>query len=309
METSTVDTSVRLAGRLSERIRSVPPSGIRRFFEIAATMDDVISLGIGEPDFVSPQPIIDAAKASLDAGRTGYTANLGLADLRVAIADEMDRLYGLTYEPKTEIIATIGASEAMMIAMLAVVDPGDEVLIPEPCFVSYGPMVEFCGGTVVWVPTRAENDFQVTAEDIRSRITDKTKMLFLGYPNNPTGAVLRRDTLEAIAEVVVEHDLFVLSDEIYDRLVYGEAFDRGHVSVPDAPRPLRADDPDRRVLEGLRHDRLADRLRLRPEADHGSDVQGPPVRGDVGPDDVAGGGAGGHPRVAGTRRDDAPGLR
>ena len=235
METSTIDTSARLAGRLSERIRSVPPSGIRRFFEIAATMDDVISLGIGEPDFVSPQPIIDAAKASLDAGMTGYTANLGLADLRVAIAGEMDRLYGLSYEPKNEIIATIGASEAMMIAMLAVVDPGDEILIPEPCFVSYGPTAEFCGGKVVWVPTRAENDFQVTAEDIRSRITDKTKMLFLGYPNNPTGAVLRRDTLEAIAEVVVEHDLFVLSDEIYDRLVYGEAHDRGHVSVPTLP--------------------------------------------------------------------------
>ena len=235
METPTVDPAARLAGRLSERIRSVPPSGIRRFFEIAATMDDVISLGIGEPDFVSPDPIIDAAKASLDAGRTGYTANLGLADLRVAIASELDRLYGLTYAPENEVIATVGASEAMMIAMLALVDPGDEVLIPEPCFVSYGPLAEFCGGTVVWVPTRAENDFQVTADDIRSRITDKTKLLFLGYPNNPTGAVLRRDTLEAIADVVVEHDLFVLSDEIYDRLVYGDAFARGHVSVPTLP--------------------------------------------------------------------------
>ena len=234
-DTDRLQEAERLVSRLSSRIRSVPPSGIRRFFEIAATMDDVISLGIGEPDFVSPQPIIDAAKASLDAGMTGYTANLGLADLRVAIAGEMDRLYGLSYEPKNEIIATIGASEAMMIAMLAVVDPGDEILIPEPCFVSYGPTAEFCGGKGVWVPTRAENDFQVTAEDIRSRITDKTKMLFLGYPNNPTGAVLRRDTLEAIAEVVVEHDLFVLSDEIYDRLVYGEAHDRGHVSVPTLP--------------------------------------------------------------------------
>ena len=232
---STTRDAERLAGRLSERIRSVPPSGIRRFFEIAATMDDVISLGIGEPDFVSPQPIIEAAKDSLDAGKTGYTANLGLAELRVAIAGELDRLYGLSYNPDNEVIATIGASEAMMIAMLAVVDPGDEVLIPEPCFVSYGPTAEFAGGKVVWVPTRAENDFQVTAEDIRSRITDKTKMLFLGYPNNPTGAVLRRDTLEEIAEVVVEHDLFVLSDEIYDRLVYGEAYERGFVSVPSIP--------------------------------------------------------------------------
>ena len=229
---SSAPTAERLAGRLSERIRSVPPSGIRRFFEIAATMDDVISLGIGEPDFVSPAPIIDAAKASLDAGRTGYTANLGLAELREAIAGELDRLYDLRYRHQDEVIVTVGASEAMMIAMLALVDPGDEVLIPEPCFVSYGPLAEFCGGTVVWVPTRAENDFQVTADDIRERITDRTKLLFLGYPNNPTGAVLRRDTLEAIGEVVREHDLFVLSDEIYDRLVYGEAYERGHVSVP-----------------------------------------------------------------------------
>ncbi|MEM0963177.1 MAG: aminotransferase class I/II-fold pyridoxal phosphate-dependent enzyme [Bacteroidota bacterium] len=235
MPVATDHPSERLAGRLSERIRSVPPSGIRRFFEIAATMDDVISLGIGEPDFVSPAPIIDAAKASLDAGKTGYTANLGLAELREAISDEMRRLYGLEYDATNEVIATIGASEAMMIAMLAVVDPGDEVLIPEPCFVSYGPTAQFCGGNVVWVPTRAENDFQVTADDIRQRITDKTKLLFLGYPNNPTGAVLRRDTLEAIAEVVVEHDLFVLSDEIYDRLVYGDAHERGHVSVPTLP--------------------------------------------------------------------------
>ena len=231
---ATADTATeaeRLAGRLSDRILSVPPSGIRRFFEIAATMDDVISLGIGEPDFVSPQPIVDAAKASLDAGRTGYTANLGLADLRGAIAGELKRLYGLDYADD-ETIVTVGASEAMTIAMLTLVGPGDEVLIPEPCFVSYGPIAKFCGARVVWVPTRAENDFQVTADDIRQRVTDRTKLLFLGYPNNPTGAVLRRDTLEAIAEVVLEHDLFVLSDEIYDRLVYGDAFERGHVSVP-----------------------------------------------------------------------------
>lgn len=225
----------RLATRLSERIRSVPPSGIRRFFEIAATMDDVISLGIGEPDFVSPQPIIDAAKAGLDAGKTSYTANLGLAELREAIAGELDRLYDLQYNPNNEVIVTVGASEAITIALLSLLDPGDEVLIPEPCFVSYGPTAEFCGAKVVWVPTRAENDFQVTADDIRQRITDKTKLLFLGYPNNPTGAVLRRDTLAEIAEVVVEHDLFVLSDEIYDRLVYGEAYERGHVSVPTLP--------------------------------------------------------------------------
>ena len=232
MDTATLDSAERLAGRLSERIRTVPPSGIRRFFEIAATMDDVISLGIGEPDFVSPEPIITAAQAGLEAGKTSYTANLGLMELREAIAGELDRLYDLEYAAQNEIIVTVGASEALTIALLAMLDPGDEVLIPEPCFVCYGPLAQFAGGNVVWVPTRAENDFQVTAEDIRSRITDKTKVLFLGYPNNPTGAVLRRDTLEEIAEVVVEHDLFVLSDEIYDRLVYGEAYERGHVAVP-----------------------------------------------------------------------------
>ena len=230
--TDTATEAERLAGRLSQRILSVPPSGIRRFFEIAATMDDVISLGIGEPDFVSPAPIIEAAKASLDAGRTGYTANLGLADLRAALAADLSAHYGLDYDAGGEIVVTVGASEAMTIAMLTLVGPGDEVLIPEPCFVSYGPIAEFCGAKVVWVPTRAENDFQVTADDVRQRVTDKTKLLFLGYPNNPTGAVLRRETLEQIADVVLEHDLFVLSDEIYDRLVYGEAHDRGHVSVP-----------------------------------------------------------------------------
>jgi aminotransferase len=240
METATATAdrlteAARMAGRLSERILTVPPSGIRRFFEIAATMDDVISLGIGEPDFVSPKPIIDAAKASLDAGKTGYTANLGLLELREAIADEMSRLYGAEYNPANEIMVTIGASEAMMCAMLAVLNPGDEILIPEPCFVSYGPTAEFAGGKVVWVPTSAENDFEVTAADIEARITPRTKALFLGYPNNPTGAVMTRETMAEIAELVVQHDLFVISDEIYDRLVYGDAHDRGHVCVPTLP--------------------------------------------------------------------------
>jgi aminotransferase len=240
METATdttarLEESTRLAQRLSERIRTVPPSGIRRFFEIAATMDNVISLGIGEPDFVSPAPIIAAAKASLDAGQTGYTANLGLRDLRDAIAEDLEARYGAVYDPATEIVVTIGASEAMQIAMLALLDPGDEILIPEPCFVSYGPTARFAGGTVVPVPTRFDQDFQVTAEDIESRVTPRTKALFLGYPNNPTGAVLRRETMDEIAEVCRRHDLFVLSDEIYDRLVYGEAHARGHVCVPTLP--------------------------------------------------------------------------
>jgi aminotransferase len=220
------------AQRLSDRARTIPPSGIRRFFEIAATMDDVISLGIGEPDFVSPQPIIDAAKASLDAGRTGYTANAGLAELRDAISEELSTRYGVTYDPKSEILTTVGVSEALQLAQLALLNPGDEILIPEPCFVSYAPTALFAGGNVVLVPTSVENEFQVTADDLRPLITDKTKVVFLAYPNNPTGAVLRRETLEEIAKLVIEHDLLVISDEIYDRLVYGDAYEQGHTCVP-----------------------------------------------------------------------------
>ena len=222
--------------RLSQRSQIIPPSGIRRFFEIAATMENVISLGIGEPDFVSPRPVIDAAIASLNAGKTGYTANAGLMELRTALADDLRTRYGVDYDPKDQIIVTVGGSEAILLAMLATLDPGDEVLIPEPCFVSYGPAAMMAGATVVWVPTRAENDFQVTAADIEARITPRTKMLFLGYPNNPTGAVLRREVLEEIADVVVRHDLIVLSDEIYDRLVYGEAHAAGHTCLPSIPR-------------------------------------------------------------------------
>lgn len=238
-------TRLDLESRLSERARTVPPSGIRRFFEIAATMQDVISLGIGEPDFVSPRPVIDAAIQSLEEGKTGYTANAGLLALRELIAGELERRYDVRYDPARQIIVTIGASEAMQLAMLALLDPGDEILIPEPCFVSYGPTARFAGADVVYVPTSVEHDFQVTADDIAARITPRTKMLFLGYPNNPTGAVLRRETLEEIAEVVVENDLLVLSDEIYDRLVYGQAHARGHVCLASI-EALR----DRTVLLG-----------------------------------------------------------
>ncbi len=231
--------------KLSERARLVKPSGIRRFFEIAATMENVISLGIGEPDFVSPQPVIDAAIASLHEGKTGYTANAGLKELRDEISAELVDRYGVKYDPASEVIVTVGVSEAMLLSMLALLDPGDEILIPEPCFVSYGPTAEFAGGKVVYVPTSVENQFQVTAEDIEARITPKTRVLFLGYPNNPTGAVLTRKNIEEIADVVEKHDLMVISDEIYDRLVYGEAYDSGHVCLP-AIEKLR----DRTILLG-----------------------------------------------------------
>ncbi len=231
--------------RLSDRVNMVPPSGIRRFFDIAATMDDVITLGIGEPDFVSPRPVIDAAIASMERGKTGYTSNAGIIELREAISDEISRLYNVRYNPANEILVTVGVSEALQITMMALLNPGDEVLIPEPCFVSYGPSALFAGGNVVYVPTSVENNFQVTAADIEARITDRTKVLFLAYPSNPTGAVLRREVLEEIAEVVVKHDLIVISDEIYDRLIYGEAFSAGHTCLPSI-ESLR----DRTILLG-----------------------------------------------------------
>jgi aminotransferase len=221
--------SLDLESRISSRVRSTPPSGIRRFFEIAATMEDVISLGIGEPDFVSPKPVIDAGVQGLRDGQTSYTSNAGIEELRHLIADDYATRYGVDYDPDAEIIATVGCSEAMHLAMTTLVEPGDEVLIPEPCFVSYGPAARFAGGDVVHVPTSVENDFQVTAADIEPHLTERSKVLFIGYPNNPTGAVLRRDTLEEIADLVVQHDLLVISDEIYDRLIYGQAKERGHV--------------------------------------------------------------------------------
>ncbi len=224
-----------LKERLSKRVTSVPPSGIRRFFEIAAAMDDVISLGIGEPDFVSPPGVIEAAKKSMDRGLTGYTSNAGIPELRNAIAGELTRLYDVSFDPDNEILVTVGVSEAVQLAMLALLEPGDEILIPEPCFVSYGPTSIFAGADVVYVPTSVKTDFQVTAEDIESRITPKSKVLFLSYPSNPTGAVLRRETLEEIAEVVKRNDLIVLSDEIYDRLIYGGAYEAGHTCLSSIP--------------------------------------------------------------------------
>jgi aminotransferase len=208
-------------------------------------MDDVISLGIGEPDFVSPAPVINAAIASLHVGRTGYTANAGMYELRSLIAANLKRLYGVTYDPAAEIIVTVGVSEALQLAMLSILNPGDRILIPEPCFVSYGPTAYFAGAEVVHVPTSVDNQFQVTAEDLERYIDDRTRVIFLGYPNNPTGAVLDRKTVEDIATLALEHDLLVLSDEIYDRLIYGDAFERGHVCVPTVGE-LR----DRTVLLG-----------------------------------------------------------
>ncbi|MBN1965506.1 MAG: aminotransferase class I/II-fold pyridoxal phosphate-dependent enzyme [Anaerolineae bacterium] len=184
-------------------------------------MKDVISLGIGEPDFVTPDRVLDAGIASLQHGETHYTSNSGTIELREALSRYLERLYGIGYDPGHELLITVGVSEAMYLAITATINPGDEVIIPEPCFVSYAPEVSLAGGVPVMVPTRVEEDFQVTGATIAAAITPQTKALLIGYPNNPTGAVMTRARLEEIAAVARQHDLLVISDEIYDRLVYG----------------------------------------------------------------------------------------
>jgi aminotransferase len=206
---------------LAHRIRSVPPSGIRKFFDIIATMDDVISLGVGEPDFVTPAHITQAGIHSLERGETSYTSNSGILELREELSKHLAKLYGVNYDPVEELLISVGVSEALSLALFSVVDVGDEVIVPEPCFVSYKPGVIFAGGTPVTVEARVENDFQITASEIEAKITPQTKALLIGYPNNPTGAVMSRQRLGEIAALAEKHDLVVLSDEIYDRLVYG----------------------------------------------------------------------------------------
>ncbi|MBI5934989.1 MAG: aminotransferase class I/II-fold pyridoxal phosphate-dependent enzyme [Chloroflexi bacterium] len=213
---------------LSQRVAGLKPSGIRKFFDIAATMKDVISLGIGEPDFTTPKPILEAGIRSLSQGETHYTSNSGKLELRQAIADNIFKLYGVKYDPITEVIATVGVSEALYLTMTAILDQGDEVIIPTPCFVSYQAEVILAGGVPVEIPARMENNFQVDPAEIRAAITPRTKAIFVGYPSNPTGAVATRETLMEIAQLAEQNDLVLISDEIYDRLVYGFQ----HVCVP-----------------------------------------------------------------------------
>jgi len=220
-----------MQNRVSERVKAVPPSGIRRFFDIAATMDDVISLGIGEPDFVTPEVIRRAGIASLERGETRYTSNSGIKELREALSAYLERLYGVSYDPETELLITVGASEAVYLALTAIVDPGDEVIIPQPCFVSYPAEVIFASGVPVPVATRVEEDFQITREQVEAAITPRTKALMISYPNNPTGAVMSRERLTEIAALAEERDFLVISDEIYDRLVYGVE----HICFPSLP--------------------------------------------------------------------------
>lgn len=226
---------------VSRRVAGLRPSGIRKFFDIAATMKEVISLGIGEPDFTTPECVIEAGIQSLKRGETHYTSNAGLLELRTALSKHLDRLYGVQYDPVKEAVMTVGCSEALYLAATALLDPGDEVIIPTPCFVSYQPSVIMAGGTAVEVPSCMEDDFQLDPQAVERAVTPRTKAILIGYPNNPTGAVATRETLMEVVRIAEEHDLVIISDEIYDRLVYGTE----HVCVSALPGAR-----DRTVLLG-----------------------------------------------------------
>lgn len=216
---------------LSKTIVTIEPSGIRKFFDIVSEMKDAISLGVGEPDFDTPWHIRDEGIYSLEKGRTFYTSNAGLKELKIEIAAYLNRHYQLQYDYNHEILVTVGGSEAIDIAMRAMLDPGDEVLIPQPSYVSYLPCAVLANGTPVIIELKEENEFRLTREELEAAITPKTKLLVLPFPNNPTGAIMNREDLEAIAEVVKEHDIFVLSDEIYSALTYQDE----HVSIASLP--------------------------------------------------------------------------
>lgn len=205
---------------ISRRMQSVPPSGIRKFFDLLSTIDDVISLGVGEPDYVTPEPIRRAAIESIERGDTHYTSNYGLPELREKLSDHLFRLYGVRYDPRNEIIITSGSSEAFDIALRALLDPGDEVLCADPCYVAYLPATVMAGGTFVPVPTYGSNDFRLLASDVEAAVTPRTRAILLGYPSNPTGATMGREDLLGIADVAAKHDLAVISDELYDRMTY-----------------------------------------------------------------------------------------
>ena len=218
---------------LSDNVKKLQPSGIRKFFDILEEMNDetAISLGIGEPDFVTPWHIRDAGIYSLEKGFTKYTGNAGLSRLRQAVAGYLERRFSLRYDPGTQMIITVGGSEALDLAIRAVVNPGDEVIVPVPSFVCYGPITQLACGTPVYVETKVENEFRLTPEELRAAITPRTKLLVLPYPNNPTGGIMERADLEALAEVLRGTDIMVLSDEIYGELTYGQS----HVSIASIP--------------------------------------------------------------------------
>ena len=216
---------------LADKVVEIKPSGIRKFFDIVSEMKDAISLGVGEPDFDTPWHIRDEGIYSLEKGRTFYTSNAGLKELKVEICNYMKRKQNIEYNYKDEVIVTVGGSEAIDIALRAMLNPGEEVIIPQPCYVSYEPCTILAGGVPVIIDLKAENEFRLTAEELEAAITDKTKCLILAFPNNPTGAIMTKEDLEKIAKVIIEKDIIVISDEIYAELTYG----REHVSIASLP--------------------------------------------------------------------------
>ncbi|CCX89128.1 putative uncharacterized protein [Clostridium sp. CAG:590] len=216
---------------LSDKVIKMKPSGIRKFFDIVSEMPDAISLGVGEPDFDTPWNIREEGIYSLEKGRTFYTSNAGLLELREAICEYNERRFRLMYDPKKEVMLTVGGSEGIDVALRAMLNPGDEVIIPEPCYVSYLPCVQLADGVPVTISLKNENQFRLTKEELEAAITDKTKILVMAFPNNPTGAIMTREDLEAIAEVIIKHDLYVISDEIYAELTYSG----NHVSIASLP--------------------------------------------------------------------------
>ena len=216
---------------LSDKVVKIKPSGIRKFFDIVSEMPDAISLGVGEPDFDTPWHVREEGIYSLEKGRTFYTSNAGLMELRKEICELYERKYNVSYDAKTEALITVGGSEGIDLALRAMLNEGDEVIIPEPCYVSYVPCVELADGVPVTIPLKHENEFRLTKEELENAITEKSKVLILSYPNNPTGAIMEKKDLEAIAQVIIEHDLFVISDEIYSELTYTS----GHVSIASLP--------------------------------------------------------------------------
>ncbi len=216
---------------LTQRVETLKPSGIRKFFDLVSQMEDVISLGVGEPDFLTPWHVREEAIYALEKGRTTYTSNAGLLELRQAIAKYLHNQYSLQYSPDDEILVTVGASEAIDLAIRCVVEPGDEVLIPEPSYVSYSPCVHIAAGKPVPIPTTDETEFRLTPQEVADCITDRTKAIIIPYPNNPTGAIMERHDLEGLVAVLAKHDILVISDEIYSELTYGSQ----HVSIASFP--------------------------------------------------------------------------
>lgn len=221
--------SLNRTSRLSDRVQDIPPSGIRRFFDLASTMENVVSLGVGEPDFTTPWKIREASISSLERGFTSYSANAGVPELRRAICDYMETRFSVSYDPDTEVLVTVGASEAIDIGMRAILNPGDEVIIVEPTFVSYRSLVSMAGGVPVPIKTGIEDQFKVTSEQIKEAITPRTKALMICFPNNPTGSTIGREDLISIAKLCEEHNLLIFSDEIYAELSYDEP----HVSIAE----------------------------------------------------------------------------